>query len=95
MLVAAGMSSQAALLLIQADWLPAQLPLWDSSGWLPETSVTGQVLYALVGYEATPTPVQAGFYAGGMGLFMLLTALAWRTNRWRGIAPGTGGVPGS
>ncbi|HUU74337.1 MAG TPA: FTR1 family protein [Burkholderiales bacterium] len=61
-LVGAGLASQAALLLIQADWLPSQPPLWDSSNWLPETSVTGQLLYALIGYEATPTPLQGAIY---------------------------------
>ena len=81
MLVAAGMSSQAALLLIQADWLPSQLPLWDSSGWLPETGVTGQVLYALVGYEATPTAVQLGFYAGGLLIFLVLVVAAFLLGR--------------
>lgn len=51
---AGNMLSQAVMLLIQADWLPASQPLWDSSAWLPEHSVLGQLLYALVGYEATP-----------------------------------------
>jgi high-affinity iron transporter len=74
-LVAAGMLSQAVLLLIQADWLPSQLPIWDSSGWLPETSVTGQLLYALIGYEATPSALQASFYFGGLLLLLLVVAI--------------------
>ena len=57
-LVAAGMASQAAQMLIQADWLPSQYPAWDSSWLVSEQSVTGQLLYALVSYEATPTPLQ-------------------------------------
>ncbi|MDX2505636.1 MAG: FTR1 family protein [Gammaproteobacteria bacterium] len=61
-LIASGMVSQSSLLLIQADWLPSQLPLWDVSGWLPEHSVIGQLLYALIGYEATPTAIQFGLY---------------------------------
>ena len=60
--VAAGLAGQAAQLLIQADWLPAQRALWDTSAWIPEDSLPGQLLYALVGYEATPTPLQAGIY---------------------------------
>jgi high-affinity iron transporter len=67
-MVAAGMSSQASLLFIQADILPSQLPLWDTGEWLSETSVTGQLLYALAGYESTPTAIQAGFYFGGLSL---------------------------
>jgi len=75
-LVAAGMLSQAVLLLIQADWLPSQLPLWDSSGWLSESSVTGQLLYALIGYEATPSALQASFYFGGLSLFLIVAVFA-------------------
>ena len=75
-LVAAGLLSQAALLLIQADWLPSQLPLWDSSGFIAESSVTGQLLYALLGYEATPTAIQAVCYLGGALLLLILALLA-------------------
>lgn len=74
-MVSAGLVSQAALLLIQADWLPSQLPLWDSSGVIAEDSVTGQLLYALIGYEATPSAIQAGFYFGGALLMLLVGAL--------------------
>ncbi len=74
--VAAGMAGQAALLLIQADWLPSQQALWDSSQWLPEDSVSGQLLYALIGYEASPTPVQAAAYFGGFLLLLGLVALS-------------------
>ena len=80
-LVAAGMLSQAVLLLIQADWLPSQLPLWDTSAWLPESSVTGQLLYALIGYEATPTALQASFYFGGLALLLVSMLLAVRSKR--------------
>lgn len=70
-LIGAGLLSQAALLLIQADWLPSHLPLWDTSDWLSESSVTGQLLYVLAGYEATPTAIQVSVYAGA--LIVLLT----------------------
>ncbi len=78
-LIAAGMLSQASLLLIQADWLPSQLPLWNSSEFISEHSIVGQLLYAVIGYEATPTPVQAGFYFGGLALSVALFLLAKRT----------------
>ena len=77
-LVAAGMLSQAVLLLIQADWLPSHLPLWDTSDWLSENSVTGQLLYALIGYEATPTALQASFYFGGLFLFLVVAVFSVR-----------------
>jgi high-affinity iron transporter len=83
-LVAAGMLSQAVLLLVQADWLPSQLPLWDSSGWLSETSVTGQLLYALIGYEATPGALQASFYFGGFTLLLIVVAIAIKVRRQPG-----------
>ncbi len=74
-LIAAGMVSQASLLLIQADWLPSQLPLWDSSDFISEQSVIGQLLYAVIGYEATPTPIQAGLYCGALTLLISLFLL--------------------
>ncbi len=68
--IAAGMLSQATQLLIQADWLPSQPPLWDTSDWVSEKSVTGQLLYAIFGYEATPSLTQLIFYL--CGLFIIL-----------------------
>jgi len=61
-LIAAGMVEQATQLLVQADWLPAAMPLWDSSELLSERSVAGEIAYAIFGYEATPTPVEACLY---------------------------------
>ncbi len=61
-LMSASMASEAVLNLIQASWLPSMLPLWDSSKLLPESSVLGQLLHALVGYEASPTVIQVGIY---------------------------------
>lgn len=70
--IAGGMISQASLLLIQADWLPSQLPLWNSGGFISEQSIVGQLLYAVLGYEATPTLIQVGFYLGGLALAIFL-----------------------
>ena len=75
-LIAGSVLSQASLLLIQADWLPSQLPLWDSSWLISEHSVPGQLLYALLGYEATPTLIQAGCYLGGVLLLLALALVA-------------------
>lgn len=65
-LVGAGMCAQATRLLIQADWLGASGPLWDTSSWLSEQSTIGQLLYALVGYEATPTAVEVIAHASSL-----------------------------
>lgn len=60
--VVAGIVTQAVSLLEQVDRIPSAQPLWDSSSWLPENSVLGQLLYALLGYEATPSPWHVGVY---------------------------------
>ena len=61
-LFAGNMAAQGVLLLTQADWLPYTVELWDSSSLLPEYTVPGQLLYALIGYEATPSLLQGGAY---------------------------------
>ena len=71
-LIAAGMSSQATRLLIQADWVSAAGALWDSSMLLSEQSLPGQLLYALIGYEATPTATEVIVHLGSL---MLVTAV--------------------
>lgn len=81
----AGMCGQAAMLLIQADWLPNQPSMWDSSGWLPESSVAGQLLYALVGYEATPSTVQVAIYAGALLIGLLAILLGHLSRRPQGV----------
>lgn len=71
------MLAQAALNLVQADWLQAGPRLWDSSAWLPEHSVAGRLLYALVGYESSPSAAQAVSYVAGV-LAVLGAAVAGR-----------------
>jgi high-affinity iron transporter len=61
--LAAGMASQAARFLVQADVLPSLAsPLWDTSAVLPQTSVAGTLLHSLVGYDARPAGMQIVFY---------------------------------
>ncbi len=63
LLLAAGMASQAAHFLIQADLLPSLAsPLWDSSVILPESSVPGMLLHSLVGYDSRPAGMQLVFF---------------------------------
>jgi high-affinity iron transporter len=79
-LYAGNMASQASLLLVQADWLPFTEELWDSSFLLPEYTVPGQLMYALIGYEANPSVLQAAFYCGAVLLIILspLFRLSWK-----------------
>ena len=65
------MLAQATLQLTQADWIPSAHALWDTSGWLPENSIAGHLLYALVGYEATPTAIQVIAYFIGATLVII------------------------
>ena len=63
MLLAAGMASQAARFLIQADLLPSlATPLWDASAALPENSIFAILLHSLIGYEPRPAGMQMVFY---------------------------------
>jgi high-affinity iron transporter len=63
LLLAAGMASQAAGYLIQADLIPELVsPLWDTSEALPEKSVLGMLLHSLIGYDARPAGMQLVFY---------------------------------
>lgn len=71
-LLGSGLLLQATTLLMQADWLPSDTPLWDTSDWVPENSVTGQLFYVLVGYEATPTAMQVGVYMTGLAALVAI-----------------------
>jgi high-affinity iron transporter len=63
LLLAAGMASQAAAFLLQADLLPPLGPsLWDTSFLLTEHSLAGRVLHTLIGYTAQPAGIQLAFY---------------------------------
>ncbi len=61
--IAAGLLIQAVNLLYQADWLEMQNFLWDSSSIISEESIVGQLLYAMIGYEATPSILQVLIYS--------------------------------
>lgn len=72
--LAAGLASQMARFLIQADWLPSLAsPLWDTSWLLSNSSLLGATLRILVGYEAQPSGTQALFYAATLAAILLAT----------------------
>jgi high-affinity iron transporter len=81
LLLAAGMASQAAAFLVQADILPALSPaLWDTSALLSEESVPGKIMHALIGYVARPSGMQFVFWAGTLVVIGLLMRLTNRGN---------------
>jgi high-affinity iron transporter len=54
-LITAGVMTEATQSFIQAGWVITAEPLWDTSSFIAESSVTGQLLYAVFAYEASPT----------------------------------------
>lgn len=78
LLLAAGMASQGAAFLLQADLVPPLGNLWDTSWLLPEKSLIGQALHALIGYVAQPTGIQLVFYLGTLILIAVLMRLFGR-----------------
>jgi high-affinity iron transporter len=77
LLLAAGLASQGAAFLVQADVLP---PLgsgvWDTSRFLDESSIPGKVLHVLVGYTARPDGIQIVFWLATLAAIALLMRLA-------------------
>ena len=94
LLLAAGMASQAAAFLLQADLLPPLGPsLWDTSFVLSEHSLAGRVLHTLIGYTAQPAGIQLVFYLATLvtiGSLMRIVGGATPAARSSG---GTRGVP--
>ena len=76
-LLAAGMASQAAAFLNQADVLPAiKDSLWDTSRLVSAGSLTGAFLKTLVGYTPNPSGLQFLFYFGTIAVLGSLTKFA-------------------
>jgi high-affinity iron transporter len=78
LLLAAGMASQGAAFLLQADLVPSLGNLWDTSQILSEKSLLGQALHALIGYVAQPTGIQLLFYLGTLVLIATLMRFVGR-----------------
>ncbi len=77
--LAAGMAAQAASYLVQSGALPALVePVWDTSSWLPQAGLAGQILHALVGYDDRPSAMQALFFAVTFVTILLLARAVGR-----------------
>jgi high-affinity iron transporter len=77
LLLAGSLASQLAKVLVQAGWVDvASQPLWDTSSALPEDSPPGMLLHALVGYDASPSALQLGFYLGAIAFIWLASRRA-------------------
>jgi len=73
MLLAAGMASQATWNLVVIDWLPPLVdPLWNSSSLLSSSSVLGELLHVLVGYDDQPSGLQVIVFIVSLTIMTIL-----------------------
>ncbi|MFL5333386.1 MAG: FTR1 family protein, partial [Geminicoccaceae bacterium] len=71
-LLAAGMAGQAAAILAGADLIPSWgYQLWDTSWLVPQDSLLGRGLHALVGYADRPMGVQLVAYLGVLSALLI------------------------
>lgn len=83
-LLSAGMASQGAKLLADAGvFTQLNTPVWSTAALLPEKSIFGQALHALLGYSAQPLGIQLVFYAATLAV--LIAAMKYIE---RGTGPG-------
>lgn len=88
LLLAAGLASQGAAFLAQADLLPTLGEnLWDTSFLLSDQSLVGRVLHTLIGYTAQPAGIQLLFYV----MTLLVIGTLMRLMRSAGPAPAARG----
>lgn len=80
LLLAAGMASQAAHFLIQADLLPSlAAPIWDTSALLPMNTIPGMLLHSLIGYDPRPAGMQLIFYV--FTLVSIALGMKWASHQ--------------
>jgi high-affinity iron transporter len=81
-LLAAGMAGQAAAILAGVDLIPSWgYQLWDTSWLLPESSIPGRALRALVGYADRPMGVQLAAWLTVLAALVLGAHWTRRTSR--------------
>lgn len=72
LLLAAGMASQAAWNLVAVGVLPPLIDtLWDTSDWLPQSSLLGEFLHVLIGYDDRPSGMQVLVFAVALTLMLV------------------------
>ena len=86
-LIGAGMVMQATMLLEQVDWLPSGKAVWDSSFLVAEQSIPGELMYAVFGYESTPSSVQLLLYGAGLVLMACAYLLAYKFRKFENAQP--------
>jgi high-affinity iron transporter len=92
LLLASGFVFHAVGEFIEVKWIPPLIePVWNTSGWLPETSPAGAVLETLFGYKSAPSFTEVSVYA----LFLIAVGWALRYARVASEPPGKSIIVGS
>ena len=87
-LLAAGMAAQAVLFLQNGGWLQLlMMPVWDTSGLLPEASIPGRLLHTLIGYSEQPDGLQLIAYAATIVAITVLMRVVNRPRPVVAVAP--------
>lgn len=85
LLLAAGMTSQAAWNLVAIDLLPPLMDVvWDTSAWLPQSSLLGEFLHVLIGYDDQPSGMQVLVFTVAL---VLMVASFKYSQRYAGQVP--------
>ena len=93
LLLAAGLASQGAQFLMQADLLPALNPaLWDTSSLVSDDGIAGKVMHTLVGYVARPAGIQVVFWVATLLLIGGLTRANAGPQPPKGLLPSVAGA---
>lgn len=79
LLLCGGLAMQIAKQLMQIGVLDSTEPLWDTSQLINEHSWVGELLYALIGYDSSPSAIQVIFY--GLAITPLVVTLVWNWSR--------------
>jgi high-affinity iron transporter len=81
LLLAAGLAASAADYLSQIGFLPLISPeLWDTSAIHSQSSLPGQILHILVGYQDRPSGIALVFYVATLVIILALMRFAGRTH---------------
>ena len=77
---AAGLVGQGIHAFNEAGWIPSVIDhVWNLNNILPDSSIIGQVLKSLFGYEATPSltsVISYLIYLGALGLILFRPRLS-------------------
>jgi high-affinity iron transporter len=85
--IGAGMVMQGTMLLEQVDWLPSGKAAWDSSFLVAEQSIPGELMYAVFGYESTPSNVQLLLYGAALVSMACAYLLAYKFRKFENAQP--------